>query len=82
MFTSQTNLMTNLADRFLKPSSPAHHRYEALRTRFVEGYSLAQAAPGRIPSDARPEMSHSNTLLGFHASTAGRGRTAKRWRTS
>ena len=36
--------MTDPADRFLQPSSPAHRRYEALRARFVEGCSLAQAA--------------------------------------
>ena len=36
--------MTGPADRFLKPASPHQRRYEALRARFVEGCSTAEAA--------------------------------------
>ena len=36
--------MTDPADRFLQPSSSRQRRYEALRARFVEGCSLAEAA--------------------------------------
>ena len=36
--------MTKPARRFLQPSSPAQRRYEALRARFVDGCSLAEAA--------------------------------------
>ena len=36
--------MTNHADRFLKPQATAQRRYEALRARFVDGCSTAEAA--------------------------------------
>ena len=36
--------MTTHADRFLKPQSTAQRRYEALRARFVDGCSTAEAA--------------------------------------
>ena len=36
--------MTDLADRFLQPASPRQRRYEALRARFVDGRSTAEAA--------------------------------------
>ena len=37
-------LMTDPADRFLQPSSSRQRRYEALRARFVDGCSAAEAA--------------------------------------
>ena len=36
--------MTDPADRFLQPASPRQRRYEALRARFVDGCSSAEAA--------------------------------------
>ena len=36
--------MTAPADRFLQPASPRQRRYEALRARFVDGCSTAEAA--------------------------------------
>jgi len=36
--------MTDPADRFLLPASPRQRRYEALRARFVDGCSAAEAA--------------------------------------
>ena len=36
--------MTSISDRFLKPATPAHRRYEALRAHFVDGVSAAEAA--------------------------------------
>jgi len=36
--------MTAPADRFLQPASPRQRRYEALRARFVDGCSSAEAA--------------------------------------
>ena len=36
--------MTDPADRFLQPGSPRQRRYEALRARFVDGCSNAEAA--------------------------------------
>ena len=37
-------LMIDPADRFLQPSSSRQRRYEALRARFVDGCSSAEAA--------------------------------------
>ena len=36
--------MTELRDRFLKPATPPHRRYEALRAHFVDGASAVEAA--------------------------------------
>ena len=36
--------MTSIIDRFLKPATPPHRRYEALRAHFVDGVSAAEAA--------------------------------------
>ena len=36
--------MTNYADRFLRPKSGRQRRYEALRARYVDGVSTAEAA--------------------------------------
>ncbi len=44
LWYSIANNMISLADHFLKPSNPAQRQYEALRARFVDGCSLADAA--------------------------------------